>query len=117
MFIKRYTIFRRGKPRSSFIDENSSQKEVFSKKKIFTSNLSRISWYGLLYQVYMLTNFFISSRTPCALITNLILGNSGFGNLVKLLNLRWPLNVIVIFYIFACKATKSEFHQVPFALV
>ena len=27
--------------------------------------------------------------TPCALITDLILGNSGFGNLVKLLNLRW----------------------------
>ena len=52
--------------------------------------------------------FVISSRTPCALITDLILRNSGFGDLVKLLNLRWPLNVMVIFYIFACKATKSE---------
>ena len=65
----------------------------------------------------MLTNFVISLRTPCALITDLILGNSGFGDLVKLLNLRWPLNVMVIFYIFACKATKSKFHQVPFALL
>ena len=65
----------------------------------------------------MLTNFVISSRTPCALITDLILENSSFGDLVKLLNLRWALNVIVIFYIFACKAAKSEFHQVPFALV
>ena len=45
------------------------------------------------------------------------LRNSGFGDLVKFLNLRWALNVMVIFYIFACKATKSKFHQVPFALV
>ena len=65
----------------------------------------------------MLTNFVISLRTPCALITDLILGNSGFGNLVKLLNLRWPLTVMIIFYIFACKTTKLKFHQVPFALV
>ena len=65
----------------------------------------------------MLTNFVISSRTPCALITDLILGSSGFGNLVKLLNLRWALTVMIIFYIFACKATKLKFHQVPFALV
>ena len=65
----------------------------------------------------MLTNFVISSRTPCALIMDLILGNSGFGDLVKLLNPRWPLNVMVNFYIFACKATKSEFHQLPFELV
>ena len=65
----------------------------------------------------MLTNFVISSRNPCALITDLILGNSGFGDLIKLLNLRCPLNVMVIFYIFACKAMKSEFHQVPFELV
>ena len=61
----------------------------------------------------MLTNFVISSRTPCALITNLILGNSSFGDLIKLLNLRWPLNVMVIFCIFACRSMKSEFHQVP----
>ena len=65
----------------------------------------------------MLTNFVISSRTPCALITDLILGNFGFGNLVKLLNLRWPLIVMIFFYIFACKATKLKFYQVPFALV
>ena len=51
----------------------------------------------------MLTNFVISSRTPCALITDLILGNSGFGNSVKLLNLRWPLTVMIIFYIFLAK--------------
>ena len=51
------------------------------------------------------------------LIIDLILGNSGFGDLVKLLNLRWALNVMVIFYIFACKATKLKFHQVTFALV
>ena len=65
----------------------------------------------------MLTNFVISSRTPCALITDLISGNSGFGNLVKLLNLPWPLIVMIIFYTFACKATKLKFHQVLFALV
>ena len=58
------------------------------------------------YQVYMLTNFVVWSRAPCALITDLILGNSGFGNLVKLLNLRWPLTVMIIFYIFALK-TKT----------
>ena len=55
--------------------------------------------------------------TPCAIITDLILGNSGFGDFVKLLNLCWALNVVIIFYIFACKATKLNFHQVPFALV
>ena len=44
-------------------------------------------------------------------------GNSGFGDLIKLFNLRCPLNVMVIFCIFACKAIKSEFHQVPFELV
>ena len=65
----------------------------------------------------MLINFVISTRTPCVLITDLVLGNSGFGNLVKLLNLPWQLNVIIIFYIFACKATKLKFHQVLFALV
>ena len=54
---------------------------------------------------------------PCALIMDFILGNSRFGDLVKLLNHRWALNVMVIFYIFACKATKSKFHQVTFALV
>ena len=54
---------------------------------------------------------------PCALITDLILGNSGFDNLVKLLNLRWPLNVMIIFYTFACKAKKLKFHQVLFELV
>ena len=37
--------------------------------------------------------------------------------LIKLLNLCWLLNVMVIFYIFSCKATKSEFYQVPFELV
>ena len=93
------------------------KKKCSLKQKVFTSNLSRISWYGLLYQVCMLTNFVIWSRTPCALITNLILRNSGFGDLVRLLNLRWALNVMVIFYIFACKATKLKFYQVPFALV
>ena len=77
------------------------KKKCSLKQKIFTLNLSRISLYGLLYQVYMLTNSVISSRTACALITDLILGNSGFGDLVKLLNLRWALNVMVIFYIFA----------------
>ena len=51
------------------------------------------------------------------LITDLILGNSGFVDLVELLDFRWPLNVMAIFYIFACKATKSKFHQVPFPLV
>ena len=65
----------------------------------------------------MLTNFVISSRTTCALITDLILGNSGLGNLVKLFNLRWPLTAMIIFYIFACKATKLKFHQVLVALV
>ena len=65
----------------------------------------------------MLTNFVISSQTPCVLITDLILGNSGFGNLVKLLNFRWPLTIMIIFYIFACKATKLKFYEVPFALV
>ena len=38
---------------------------------------------------------------PCALIMDLILGNSGFGDLVKLLNLRWSLNIIVIFLYFS----------------
>ena len=117
MLINSIPYFRRDKPGRSFIDKNSSLKKVFSKKKVFTLNLSRISWYGLLYQLYMLINFVISSRTPCALITDLILRNSGFGNLVKLLNLGWPLNVMIIFYTFACKATKLKFHQVPFALV
>ena len=42
-------------------------------------------------------------------------GNSGFGNSEKLFNLRWPLTVMIIFYIFACKATKLKFRQVPFA--
>ena len=35
-----------------------------------------------------LTNFVISSRTPCALITDPILGNSDFGDVIILLNLR-----------------------------
>ena len=60
--------------------------------------------------------FCILSWTPCALITDLILGNSGFGNLVKLLNLPWPLNVMIIFYTFACKATKLKFLSSPFCI-
>ena len=40
----------------------------------------------------------------------------GFGDIVKLLNLRWPLNVMATFYIFVCKATKSEFYQRPFCI-
>ena len=51
----------------------------------------------------MLTNFVISSRASCALITDLILGNPGFGNLVKLLNLRWPLTVMIIFLFLLAK--------------
>ena len=71
----------------------------------------------ITYQVCMLKNFVISSRTSCALITDFILGKFDFGGLIKLLDLRWSLNVMVIFYIFACKAMKSEFHKVSFELV
>ena len=54
-------------------------------------------WITLPSTVYVLTNF-----VPCALITDLIF---------------WPINVMVIFYILASKATKSEFYQVSFELV
>ena len=33
------------------------KKKCSLKKKVFTSNLSRISWYGLLYPVYMFEKF------------------------------------------------------------
>ena len=119
MLINKRTIFSYGQTgtlvyRQKFVPK---VKCSIKRKKVFTLNLSRISWYGLLYQVYMLTNFVISSRTPCALITDHILENSGFGNLIKLLNLCWQLAVMIIFYIFACKATKLKFHQALFALI
>ena len=118
MLINRHIIFPWGQTETLVYRQKFVPKKKCSlKQKVFTSNLSRISWYGLLYQAYMLTNFVRSSRTLCALITDLILGNSGFGNLVKLLNLRWALNVMIIFYIFACKATKLKFHQISIALV
>ena len=107
MLINKHIIFPKGQTGTLVY-----RQKFVPKKKVFTLNLSRISWYGLFYQVYMLTNFVISSRIPCALITDLILGNSGFGNLVKLLNLRWPFTVMIIFYIFDCKTTKLKFHQV-----
>ena len=75
-----------------------------------------ISWYGLLYQVYMLTNFVTPSRSPCALITNFILGNSGFGDLVKLLHFRWPLNVMVIFLYFCLQSNEIRISSSPFRI-
>ena len=118
MLINRHSIFPLGQTgtlvyRQKFVPKKKCSLEKRSSLQICLG----FHGYGLLYQVYMLTNFVISSRTPCVLITDLILGNSGFGNLVKLLNLCRPLNVMVIFYIFSCKATKSKFHQVSFALV
>ena len=66
----------------------------------------------------MLTNFHIVADPLCA-HHGPHFGKLWFklyGVFIKLLNLRWPLNVMIIIYIFACKATKSEFHQVPFEL-
>ena len=59
--------FRRGKSERLFIrDKNSSLKEVSPKKKVFTSNLSRISRYRLLYQIYMINKF-------CHIVVDLLL--------------------------------------------
>ena len=113
MLINRHTIFPWGQTGTLVY----RQKFVPKKKCSLKKKGLHFEFHGMDYFArYILTNFVILLRTPCAFITDLILGNSGFGNLVKLLNLRWPFTVIT-FYIFACKATKLKFHQVPFALV
>ena len=82
---------------------------------VFRSSLEiYLGFHGMEYftKYICLTNFVISSQTPCMLITDPIWGNSGFRVVVKLLNFCLPLNVMVTFYIFACKQQNQNFTRI-----